>query len=149
MNLKRLIKKFNSKSLSVIFNNNNNNIYIYIYNLGNLKAPFSIVTTQRWREGHYSFLWIATLTLDSYLIMMLSEGASSSIFLVFGMTRPGIEHWSPRPLANTLTIMLLSRTIYIYIIPVKNKWYTVQSAGAEEYTDCISAKVRSPPQWVF
>ena len=31
--------------------------------------------------------------------------ASSTIFGVFGMTRPGIEHKSPRPLANPLTII--------------------------------------------
>ena len=34
---------------------------------------------------------------------MLSKEASSTIFWVFGMTRPGIEPWSPGPLANTLT----------------------------------------------
>ena len=35
---------------------------------------------------------------------MLSKVASSTIFLVFGMTRPGIEPRSPRPLANTLLV---------------------------------------------
>ena len=39
---------------------------------------------------------------------------SSSIFKVFGMTRPGIEPRSPGPLANTLTAGLMSQ-IYIYI----------------------------------
>ena len=34
---------------------------------------------------------------------MLSKVVSSSIFKVFGMTRPGIEPRSPGPLANTLT----------------------------------------------
>ena len=34
---------------------------------------------------------------------MLSKVISSSIFKVFGMTRPGIEPRSPGPLANTLT----------------------------------------------
>ena len=34
---------------------------------------------------------------------MLSKEASSTIFWVFGMTRPGIEPRSPGPLANTLT----------------------------------------------
>ena len=33
---------------------------------------------------------------------MLSKVVSSSIFKVFGMTRPGIEPRSPGPLANTL-----------------------------------------------
>ena len=32
--------------------------------------------------------------------------ASSTIFWVFGMTRPGIEPRSPGPLANTLLIRL-------------------------------------------
>ena len=35
---------------------------------------------------------------------MLSKVVSSSIFKVFGMTRPGIELRSPGPLANTLGI---------------------------------------------
>ena len=34
---------------------------------------------------------------------VLSKEASSTIFWVFGMTRPGIELRSPGPLANTLT----------------------------------------------
>ena len=37
---------------------------------GNLKAPFSIATTQRCGGGHYSFPWIAPTTLDMYLIML-------------------------------------------------------------------------------
>ena len=32
---------------------------------------------------------------------MLSKVVSSTIFKVFGMTRPGIKPRSPRPLANT------------------------------------------------
>ena len=41
---------------------------------------------------------------------MLSKEASSTIFWVFGMTRPGIEPRSPGRLANTIYIY-----IYIYI----------------------------------
>ena len=44
---------------------------------------------------------------------------SSSLFKVFGMTRPGIEPRSPGPLANTLTAGPMSRShtpIYIIII---------------------------------
>ena len=43
---------------------------------------------------------------------------SSSIFKVFGMTRPGIEPRSPGPLANTLTagpFILFSYTCYICV----------------------------------
>ena len=32
---------------------------------------------------------------------MLSKAALSTIFWVFGMTQPGIEPWSPGPLAKT------------------------------------------------
>ena len=39
---------------------------------------------------------------------MLSKEASSTIFKVFGMTRPGIEPRSPGPWANILTIMPMS-----------------------------------------
>ena len=55
---------------------------------------------------------------------MLSKVVSSSIFKVFGMTRPGIEPRSPGPLANTLTAGPNTHThththihthIYIYI----------------------------------
>ena len=35
---------------------------------------------------------------------VLSKEASITIFWVFGMTRPGVERWSPRPWANTLLI---------------------------------------------
>ena len=44
------------------------NIYIYIYisKFGDPKTPFSIATTQKCRGGHYSFFWIAPLTLDPY-----------------------------------------------------------------------------------
>ena len=37
---------------------------------GKLKGPFSIATTLIYRGGHYSFPWIAPLTIDPYLIML-------------------------------------------------------------------------------
>ena len=40
---------------------------------------------------------------------MLSKAASSTIFWVFGMTRPRIEPWSPGSLANTLLIRPMTR----------------------------------------
>ena len=46
---------------------------------------------------------------------MLSKAASSNIFKVFGMTRPGIEPRSPGPLANTLLIRPISRPARTYI----------------------------------
>ena len=45
-------------------------IYIYIYILSKLavkgdpKVPFSMATIWTYRRGHYSFPWIALLTLD-------------------------------------------------------------------------------------
>ena len=46
-------------------------------------------------------------TLDPYLILLTVK--QGSIFLVFGMTRPGIEPRSPGPLANTLLIRPIAR----------------------------------------
>ena len=68
------------------------NIYIYIYIYihisswpsfaeGNQKAPFSIATTPGGRGRCYSFLWIAPLTLDPYLIMMSVKEISSTNLL--------------------------------------------------------------------
>ena len=37
---------------------------------GDLKAPFLIATTPKCSGGRYSFLWIASLTLDLYFIML-------------------------------------------------------------------------------
>ena len=48
---------------------------------------------------------------------MLSKATSSTIFWVFGMTRPGIETRFPRPLMNTLLIRpmaWLCITVHIY-----------------------------------
>ena len=45
---------------------------------------------------------------------MLSKVVSSSIFKVFGMTRPGIEPRSPGALANTLTAGPMSRFNFKY-----------------------------------
>ena len=98
-------------------------IYIYIYKLativeGNPKAPFSIATTPSCRGGRYSFPGLLYFTLDPYLIMLSVKQGSSTIFRVFGMTRPGIEPRSPGPLANTLTPRPMSGVpmyVYIYI----------------------------------
>ena len=45
---------------------------------------------------------------------MLSKEVSSTIFKVFGLTRPGIEPRSPRPLANTLPTRPMSQYCYMY-----------------------------------
>ena len=79
---------------------------------GDLKAPFSIVTTARCGGGAIPFPGLLYFTLDTYLILVLSKEVSSTIFQVSCMTRPRIETRSLRPLANTLPTRLL---IYIYI----------------------------------
>ena len=72
----------------------------------NPKAPFALATTPMCREGHYSFTWIALLTLDPYLkIQSIKQRGIKYLFLLFGMTRPEIEPQSPGPLAKTLTLM--------------------------------------------
>ena len=89
------------------------NIYIYIYiciimyirwsTVAEVdpKDPFSISFISRWRKRRYSFPWIATFTLDPFLIRrVLRKEASSTVFWVFSMTRLGIETRSPRSLAN-------------------------------------------------
>ena len=70
------------------------------------KAPFSIATTKR--EAITPFLRLLPFTLDPYLIMLSVKlsGIKYHFFLVFGMTRPGIESRSLGPLVNTLLITL-------------------------------------------
>ena len=52
---------------------------------------------------------------------MLSKAASSTVFWVFGMTRPGIEPRSPGPLVNTLLIRPMAPFYHTmwktYVIP--------------------------------
>ena len=85
----------------------------------NTKAPFSIVTTPRCRGGCYSFCGLLNFTLDPYLIILsVKKAASSTIFWVFGMTRPGIESWSPGPLVNTLLIRPMAGNYFLLIICV-------------------------------
>ena len=63
------------------------------------------------RKGRYSFPWIAPFTLDLYLIMLsLKQGGIKYHFWVFCMTQPGTEPWSPGPLANTLTPIIIHRS---------------------------------------
>ena len=97
-------------------------IYIYISKLaevveGDPAAPFSIATTTRFWEGHYSVPWIAPLTLDQYLIMMSvkQRDIKYHFFLVCDMTQLGIEPRSSEPLANTNHYAYIYIYIYIYI----------------------------------
>ena len=71
---------------------------------GDQKAPFSIATTRRcWVRAQLLSQNFSTLPLIRTLYCrVFSKEVSSTIFKVFGMTRPGIEPRSPRSLANTL-----------------------------------------------
>ena len=69
---------------------------------GDLKAPFSIATTHGCQKDATSFLWFVYLTFLAYLIKIsVKQGVTSTIFWVFGMSRPGIDPQPPWPLANT------------------------------------------------
>ena len=74
-------------------------IYIYIYKVmlatlveGNLKVPFSIATTPRWRGGHYSILSIAPLYpwFLPYNAVLI-KAALSTIFESFVWTDQGLN----------------------------------------------------------
>ena len=85
-------------------------IYIYIYTILNIdlllsrvtwKLPFLLLLHQGVGEGATPFLGLLHLPLIDTKCWVLSKKAISPIFWVLGMTRPGIELSSPRPLANT------------------------------------------------
>ena len=73
-------------------------IYIYISKLatvveGDLKVPFSLITPSRCSGGTNPFPGLFHFTQDSYQIMLRVKQSSIKYhFLVFGMTRPGIEN---------------------------------------------------------
>ena len=54
---------------------------------------------------------------------MLSKAASSTIFWVFGMTRPEIELWSPRPLTNTQLIRPNGKIFFFILISLFQQLY--------------------------
>ena len=65
---------------------------------GDPKAPFSIATTPRCREGHYFLLYISPLYFWylPYNPECLANMYQVPFFCVFGMTRPGIELLFPK-----------------------------------------------------
>ena len=113
---------------------------------GDQKDPFSIVSTPRCRGGRYSFPWIAPLPLiRTWYCWVLSKEVSSTIFKVFGMSRPGIEvsefeiqsphfvhfHFgkirtflSPSYGLNSITTVLLQGLIWHYI--THDDWYAIK-----------------------
>ena len=76
---------------------------------------------------------------------MLSKVASSTIFWVFGMIRPGIEPRSPRPLANTLTIMPMS----CYVDDIFILWpHQKDVKGVSSWRNGLSDGLRNRSTWV-
>ena len=82
-------------------------------------APFSIATTPRCRRGcYYLSLDCSTLPLIRTLYCwVLSKVVSSTIFKVFGMTRPGIEpqlsHWRKTEMAWSTTY---NQHVFLYTV---------------------------------
>ena len=84
---------------------------------------FNSYYTEVYGEGATPFPGLLYCTLDSYLIMLsASKAASSTIFWVFGMTRPGIEPQFPGPLTNTLIIWPMVKYSYLNLIII---WFQV------------------------
>ena len=78
---------------------------------------FSFAIILRCREERYSFPWIAPLYSWSILYICWVRCHQVPffffVFWVFDMTWPGIEHWSLRPLANTLPIYIYWSILHI------------------------------------
>ena len=109
-------------------------IYIYIYReiereifvyklaivvVSNLKAPFSITTTPRYSEGRYSFLWIAPLILDPFLIILSVKQGGYKFFeslVPFDLwLNPGLlEQWR--------TSFFVFVILYVILLDMVNFW---------------------------
>ena len=73
---------------------------------------------------------------------------SSTIFCVFGMTRPEIERQFPAPLANTTSSIYIYIYIYLYIFP---KCYLITRSswlGLKTTPTASLQKSKTLPQWV-
>ena len=107
-------------------------IYIYICMYVCVKYVYKVSKvaerSRGWPEGSFFDSYDTNvegmaqlLSLDCFTLPLiptlyywvLNKGASSTIFWVFAMTRPGIEPRYNVPLANTLTSMPMSGYIYI------------------------------------
>ena len=94
-------------------------IYIYIHKVGDYSwgqpegSLFNSYCTEVLGRARLLSLDCSTLPLIRTLYCwVLSKEVLSTIFKVFGMTRPGIETRSLGPLANTLPTWKMSRSIY-------------------------------------
>ena len=88
-----------SGSLKILPTNYSFTNHIYLMDIskvtlleGDPKAPFSIAITPRCWGGCYFVPRTAPLTFDPHIIILgAKQGGIKYHFLVFGMTRPGIE----------------------------------------------------------
>ena len=94
-------------------------IYIYIYKISKVGDRsrgrpkgflFNSYYTEVYGRMLLPSLYCSTLpSIRNLYCWVLSKEVSSTIFKVFGMTRPGIEHRSLGPLANTLPTRPMGR----------------------------------------
>ena len=105
------------------------NIYIYIYicndsyrSRGLPKAFFGIATATTCNRRQYSFLGIAQPLIHT-LKCSVKQCSIMNHFLSLCMSWPGIEPWSPGPLANRLILM----PIYIYIYIERERFIRIDT----------------------
>ena len=123
-------------------------IYIYMFFLADhsQRLPFNSYYIEVW--GFAPPFPRLLHTLDLYLIMLsVSKVVSNTIFWVFGMTQPGIEPQSPRPLVNTQLIRPMARLyiytyihIYFFLLTIIkgslfNSYYTEVWEGCSSFTE--------------
>ena len=73
------------------------------------RLPFQYLLHQGVGKCATPFSGLLPFTLDTLYCWVLSKEVSSTIFKVFGRTRPGIEPRSPGPLVNTLPTRPMNR----------------------------------------
>ena len=80
--------------------------------------PFSIATTPRCREKRNSFLWIAQLFLDPYLIMLSVKQGGINKYHFLSLWYDSTGDWSPvsRAIGEHSTTVSVDRSIYVYLL---------------------------------
>ena len=99
-------------------------IYIYIVSLATVvEGTLFYRKAPRRRGGRYFFPWIASFTLDLYLIMLSVKQGT----IKYHLLSQGIEPFSPRPLANIVTIMqIVNSCTYHYFYASKSSFDCTQ-----------------------
>ena len=123
---------FNANSCSYIY------IYIYICKKAGrlqLRLPFYLVLHQDVGEGASPFPGLLHFTLDPYIIMPSAKERGIKYHF---LSRSRIEPRSPRPLANTLTIMQMAP-----VYPKYRLSQTIQSKLSEKNEDWWNKKIET------